>query len=173
MNHLQNYSVRLLIWITLKDNKFWLPKKIYLPREYGNETDLEFLLTGIEDIHFVHPQYVELSQKEIINTELDQTKRKEKLDNAVDDWKKFFTKLGVETKPRIESKSSERHHWTSGNSHHKRSIEIFSSQIICSVIDKCNVKKNSQLLKILDTNWNYYKNYIIPSCVNGVNSGKR
>lgn len=148
------------IWITLKDNKFWIPKKIYLSKEYGDKYDLEFLLSGIENIHFVHPQYIELSKKEIINTELDQNKQKEKLNNAVEEWREFFIKLGVESKPRIESQISERSHWTSGNNHYKRTIEIFSSPIICSVIDEGNTKKNAQLLKILEADWSYYKNYI-------------
>lgn len=148
------------VWITLKDNKFWLPNKVYLSKEYGNEFNLEFLLSGIENIHFVHPQYIELSKKEIIESELDRSKRKEKLESVLKDWKKFFLKLGAETKPKIESKTAERSHYTSGYNYHRRSIEVFSSQVICSVIDEHNTKKNLQLLKILDANWNYYKNYI-------------
>lgn len=73
--------LKKIIWIRYEtENGLWFrkPDDLYLTKKYGNENDLEFLFSGLDDICFVHPQYVESSQKEIINNELDKTKLKEK-----------------------------------------------------------------------------------------------
>lgn len=131
------------IRVKLKDNKFWFPKKVYLPKEYGDRYDLEFLLSGIENIYFIHPQYLESDQKEIINTELDEAKRIEKLAKVKEGWKNFFISLGAETKPRIDGDQTN-----------------YYSSIINSIILESDIKKNSTLVKVLDNEWNFYKKYL-------------
>lgn len=140
------------IWITLKDNKFWLPNKIYLSKEYSNDTDLEFLLSGIEDVHFIHPQYFELSKNDIKKSESNKSKRREKLDKSKKDWSDFFIKIGVQTKPVIYMEPTSQYGYRN---------KIYSSPTIIKIIEENNPNKNSKLLKILDLNWDYYKNFIV------------
>ena len=128
------------------------PDTLYLSKEYNSENNLEFLFSVIDDTRFVHPQYIELSQKEIADNESDQTKRKEKLDYAVESWKKFLITLDVQTKPVIYLKPASQYSYRD---------TVYHSPIINKIIDEDNLDKNLILLRILDINWSYYRNFIV------------
>jgi len=96
------------------------PENVYLPKIYGNENDLETLFKGM-DVSFVHPCYIEQEIKPIENEILElkdklqgkskrwkKKNRKEvrkiekqieelekKKIKKVEEWKKFFLKIGV------------------------------------------------------------------------------
>lgn len=98
-------------------------------KDYNNEIDLENLFKGIDDIMFVHSAYLSKGGK-------------------AEEWREFFTKVGVNTKPKMDIEIREY------DGRHK-----YSSKAICSII-KLNISdKNMQLLHVLDTHWNYYKGY--------------
>lgn len=137
------------IWIRFKkeDEKIYTkPNSLYLSKEYKGEYDLEFLFSEIEDIEFVHPQYLEGLSKEIASKGLNQSESNKKYNEELKAWRDFFVKLGVETKPRIELTSN----W-------HPSTKIFSSPPIESIVEELDENKVLLLLKILDSNWDYYK----------------
>ena len=132
-------------------DEYQKPNFLYLPKQYRNEVDLNFLFSRIDDFSYVHPQYVELSYKEIIKTERNKTRRKELQNKVLEEWKTFFIKLGVSTKPLIYV-----------NSNHGRwgGDTIYHSSAISKIIAEDNPKKNSLFLKTLDFNWDsYYKKF--------------
>ena len=141
------------VWIRCKSEEgrwFRNSNTLYLSKEYENENNLEFLLSGIEDVHFVHPQYFQLSKKEIEENELDKPKRKEKLNRAKKDWADFFIRLGVETKPIVFVNPTNQYGYRN---------TIYQSPIINRIIKEGNTEKNLTLLKILDFEWDYYKQF--------------
>jgi len=127
------------------------PTLLYLSKEYKSEVNLEFLFSSLDDIPYVHPQYGEVSYKEITKTESKQIKRKELQNKEIEEWKNFFIKLGVTTKPLIYV-NSKQGRWGYDT--------IYYSTTINKIIEEDNFKKNSILLEIFDSNWsNYYKRF--------------
>lgn len=144
-------------------NNYSRPEDLYLPRTYDNNNDLEFLFEGIESILFVHREYID----DIIR-KYRQAKRKSKKVRAdiqkkraeeIKEWKDFFVKLGVNTKPKIIKKQEVREHHTYCNIH-KKNVHIFSSPDICSIVRLQDPKKSKILLNILVHNWDYYKDFV-------------
>jgi len=41
------------LWIKTDRDSYGRPRELYLPKGYGNENDLESLLSGIKDVQFV------------------------------------------------------------------------------------------------------------------------
>lgn len=149
-------SLRILYKI---QDKEWYSQLefLYLSKKYGNDNNLEFLFSDIEDVRFVHNLYISSSVNHIKSisqkSKESRKKLKEKIVFEVEAWKVFFIKLGVELRPRItkieETRWSDRYAYS-------RNVSKYSSQIICSVLDQNNQEKNTVLLKILDSNWTHY-----------------
>lgn len=150
LKHLRNV-IRIRCKTKLGDEEYKKPNFVYLSNEYKSEVNLNFLFSRINDVSYVHSHYIELSTKELVKTEPNKIKRKEKQNKLLEDWNTFFIKLGVSTKPLIYVNSS-CGRWNNDT--------IYYSSAISNVIEEDNIKKKSLLLKILDTHWdNYYKRF--------------
>lgn len=75
------------------------------------------------------------------------------------EWRDFFIKLGVHTVPKVDvevrttsRKSNKKYIYT-------HEYPIYRSSHILKIFEINDIEKNKRLAKILDSNWNYYKEY--------------
>jgi hypothetical protein len=152
------------------------PTELYLPKEYGNEFDLNVLFKGYYENKFVSLQYVGKKLKSKARG------AKEKIES----WKKFLLKMGVKQIPEIrENRKTGVHRYemieeglisSPEEIRETDSTYYYPGYVIKDydfprklkeVLTKCvnNEFKDSHrrlevLLLILDKNWGHYKNYV-------------
>ena len=188
-----------------KEEKYECPKDIYLPKIYGNRNDLEILFKGIE-VNFLHPCYIQdilgeyKERSKGLRSKLkgkskrwkkrhkseagkiDQRIKKmiERKDEEIEEWKKFFLKLGVGVIPRVIYKTDkicdpypDRHQnygyvgtklqyisyvedWILEFS---KAFEEITDYALELDVQNLNEKQRILFLHILDKNWDFYKHY--------------
>ncbi|MBD2452249.1 DUF3883 domain-containing protein [Nostoc sp. FACHB-152] len=143
---LENLKVSLRI--KTDKNSYLRPNEVYIPASYGNENNLEKLLSGIQDVWFVSPEYIQHITH--IN---DASEKAEK----IKEWKNFFVKLGVHTLPKVNKEVHIVSHRSNKKNIYTHDYCIYSSSHILKIIEINNVEKNKRLAEILDSNWSYYK----------------
>jgi len=122
------------------------PDTLYLPKIYGTSVDLEKMLVGIDGVWFVHSCYIEdiIAQKQVETKELeliDQDKKQsteQHQDKEIEEWRKFFVKLGVLEKPNKE-------HIT---------------EPLKNILKHKSPEKASTLLQFVHDNWETYRKFL-------------
>jgi hypothetical protein len=75
------------------------PANIYLPKDYGNSNSLELLFEGINDIAYIHLEYIDDILKNYRSKKRKGEKKKQQARNRreaeVKRWWDFFIKIGV------------------------------------------------------------------------------
>lgn len=157
-----------------EEQPYFHPEKIYIPNIYGNENNLETLFEGI-NAYFVHPCYIAdilkeskekaNSLKKKLREESKTWKKKHKKeikrieeqikkietdhDQKVREWRDFFVELNVSEIPAVVPNWNEK---------------VYSSPVLIQCLERleqiqdCNFSK--MFIKILDKNWNYYRQYL-------------
>ncbi len=159
-------SLYIRINKTVNETNYDHPQNIYLPKTFGNKNNLESLFEGLENISFVHREYID----EIIE-KYRQDKRKAKSMKSkedikkrreadIEEWREFFVKLGVNTIPKVNIKEEIKTHTTYRGNKYTQRVTIYSSPDICSIINVEDAEKNKRLIEILDQNWNHYKKFV-------------
>ena len=141
----------------VKKNKltYYHPRDLYLPKEYGNENNLELLFEGIADDKFLHPQYI---KNERINKE------------KVKEWNKFFLKLGVNEIPKVNHYDGTYYEYKNylglniKREHSTRTENIedyYLSEEFKKILTLEDYKKSKILLEIINKYWDKeYSKYI-------------
>jgi len=153
----------------LIDNKeeYKKPNEIYLSKEYGNKNHLEKLFKNIEDIYFIHNEYIE----DILETYKKFKRYKDKKNyikeksKEIKEWQEFFIKIGVNEILRIQE--TENHDLTTQDLERLRKGEKgnlewfrnFESEDLEKLLQKINKERSKYLLKHLDSNWEKLKEY--------------
>lgn len=143
-------SLKELLLIKTDKNGYSRPENVYLPASYGNLNELETLLSGIQDVWFVSPEYIQ---------DLMQIKNPSEKAEKIREWKEFFIKLGVHTVPKIDVKIQTARGRSNQKIDYSKEYPIYSSLHILRILEARNVEKNQKLAKFLDSNWDYYKQY--------------
>ncbi|MGC8886386.1 MAG: sacsin N-terminal ATP-binding-like domain-containing protein [Verrucomicrobiia bacterium] len=171
-------SLYIRVYNCVKCNNYEHPQNIYLPNIYGNRNELEHLFEGIEDIYFVHREY--------INDIIDKYRRikrknkilikesKQKRDREILEWRDFFLKIGVDDKPRVildPMTCRETQYYLDGLKHvyNKQKPNwcdsyygyYIENDYVCPDIEKIfrhlQTDKVKILIRIFDTYWDNYK----------------
>lgn len=156
-------SLYIRINKTVNSTNYKPPQEVYLPKIYGNENDLETLFEGIDDISFVHREYIDDIIKKYRQAKRKNKKNKveikKKREKEIRELREFFVKLGVNIIPKVNVEEENRKHTTYWGSKYERKVTVYSSPHICSVIEINSAEKDEKLAKILDRNWEHYKNF--------------
>ncbi|MBS3030005.1 MAG: DUF3883 domain-containing protein [Dolichospermum sp. DET50] len=143
-------TLKELLLIKTDKNSYSRPANVYLSASYGNPNELETLFLGIQDVWFVSPEYIQyLMQIENPSEKAEKTR----------EWREFFIKLGVHTVPKIDVKIQTARGRSNQKIDYSREYPIYSSPHIIRILETKNVDKNQKLAKLLDSNWDYYKQY--------------
>ncbi len=159
------------------------PQNVYFPKTFGNQNNLESLFEGIENISFVHREYID----EIIK-KYRQAKRKGKKSKAdiqkkreaeIKRWRDFFVKLGTNDGLKVEETDKSYLTWedkrnlrNDGNYTYEKltdykliplqeileRIDVKKAKILANLLNK-SFDKLSQY-KELEYEWRYYSWYI-------------
>ncbi|MEH2208953.1 MAG: hypothetical protein V7K53_33740 [Nostoc sp.] len=143
-------SLKLSLLIKTDDNIYLRPTDVYIPAIYGNPNDLETLLSGIQDVWFVSSEYIQ---------DLMQIKDPIEKAEKIREWRDFFIKLGVHTVPKVDVEVRTTSHKSNKKYVYTHQYPIYSSSHILKIFEINDIDKNKKLAKILDSNWNYYKEY--------------
>ncbi|HEY9800029.1 MAG TPA: DUF3883 domain-containing protein [Leptolyngbyaceae cyanobacterium] len=143
-------SLKEFILIKTDKNDYSSPRNVYFPASYGNQNELETLLSGIQDVRFVSPEYIQ---------DLMQIKNPSEKAEKIREWRDFFVKLGVHNVPKIDVEVSTIHHKSNKKNVYEHKYPIYTSSNILKIIESNDIEKNKRLAQILDSNWNYYKEY--------------
>jgi hypothetical protein len=143
-------SLKELLLIKTDKNSYSRPANVYLSASYGNPNELETLLLGIQDVWFVSPEYIQ---------DLMQIKNPSEKAEKTREWREFFIKLGVHTVPKIDVKIQTARGRSNQKKDYSKEYPIYSSFHIIRILETKNVEKNQKLAKLLDSNWDYYKQY--------------
>ncbi|MGK7900412.1 MAG: DUF3883 domain-containing protein [Hormoscilla sp.] len=134
------------LWIKTDRDSYARPRELYLPKGYGNENDLESLLSGIKDVQFVSLDYL----ADLAGSEKYAEMKK---------WREFFVKLGVQTIPKIDVDVKTASYKSNQGQRLTHEYPVYRSPHILGILASQNEAKNRQLAKILDKNWNYYQQH--------------
>lgn len=145
------------------------PQNIYLPKIYGNENDLEALFEGIENISFVHEEYIAYT------TRLDSQNKKDSKENNADivkereaetkEWREFFIKLGINDG--LKLKKSDKSYLTKEDKQRLRgqlnceSEEEVDYELIPlqQILERIDEKKAQILVNIFEKKWGELSRY--------------
>jgi hypothetical protein len=155
------------IWIRSDspDKDYYKPSNLYLSRTYSTPYNLEKLFSGIEDIHYVHKEYLkhtvsnQLSMRFV--SEEDKVNHKKEKEKAGKEWRQFFKEIGVNLIPKVVERNKEKIDYDSRYYTRRTTVVEYSCPEICKIVDQKDIKKNEILGRILDDNWNSFKKYII------------
>ncbi|MEH2124137.1 DUF3883 domain-containing protein [Nostoc sp.] len=143
-------SLKESLLIKTDENAYYRPRNVYLPASYGNPKELETLLSGIQDVWFVSPEYIQ---------DLMQIKNPSEKAEKIREWREFLVKLGVNTLPKIDIKIETAYGKSNNRHHYSKKYPIYSSLHILKILEARDEEKNQKLAKFLDSNWDYYKQY--------------
>ncbi|MEH2027279.1 DUF3883 domain-containing protein [Nostoc sp.] len=143
-------SLKESLLIKTDKNDYSRPVNVYLPASYGNPNELETLLSGIQDVRFLSPEYIQ---------DLMQIKNPSEKAEKIRGWREFFIKLGVHTVPKIDVKIQTARGRSNQKKYYLKEYPIYTSLHILRILEARNVEKNQKLAKFLDSNWDYYKQY--------------
>lgn len=73
--------------------------KLYFPQRFGKNEEMEALFEGMENIHFLHPYYLNREERE-------RKKKKRSRQKTEYGWKRFAEILGVWSAPRVKKDDS-------------------------------------------------------------------
>ncbi|VVB85353.1 Uncharacterised protein [uncultured archaeon] len=171
---------------TFNNKKYYdRPENIYLPKVYGNKNDLETLFGPNEDIQFVSKKYIDSIVKKYRHEKRKNKKKKaeirKKRETEINVWGDFFDKIGILKIPKVIykydkiydpfSNLAQDYGYTGSKLQYKSylSEEYFKNSIKAFEeitdykleldIQTLNTKQRILLLKIIDENWVYYKDY--------------
>lgn len=140
-------KLKELLLIKTDKNEYLHPADIYLPTCYDNPNKLETLLSGISGVCFLSSEYIQ---------DLMQLKDPSR---KIREWKEFFLKIGVHILPKIDVEIKLLHDRSNRKFDYYHNNYIYSSPHIIRILETKNVDKNQKLAKLLDSNWDYYKQY--------------
>ncbi len=143
--------LKMLVLIKTDRNEYLRPTDIYIPAIYGNSNELETLLLGIQDVYFVSSEYI-IQDLMKINTASDKLEK-------IKEWREFFIKIGVHTVPKIDVKIETEYGKSNKGNRYSQEYTIYSSPHILRILEAKNVERSQKLAKLLDSNWDYYKQY--------------
>ncbi len=144
-------SLKMSVLIKTDRNEYLQPTNIYIPAIYGNSNELEILLAGIKDVYFVSSEYI-IQDLMKINTASDKLEK-------IKEWREFFIKIGVHTVPKIDIRIETEYGKSNKGNYYSQEYTIYSSPHILKILEAKNVERNQKLAKLLDSNWDYYKQY--------------
>lgn len=153
-------------------NDYDNPQNIYLPKIYGNENDLESLFEGIENVKFVHREYID----DIIK-KYRQVKRKDKKNKAdirnkreteIKEWREFFIKLGVNDGLKVKEISWYESYLTEQDKKQLRRGSIctydtvydYKLILLEQVLERIDEKKAKNLVRLLENQWLYLAKFL-------------
>ena len=145
------------------------PQNIYLPKTFGNENNLESLFEGIENISFVHREYID----EIIK-KYRQAKRiykkskadiKKRREAEIKEWREFFVKLGVNVGLKLEE--TDKSHLTSEDKKRLRGWNNYTAERVTNyiliplqqILERIDKEKAKHLTTLLAKQWEKLSNY--------------
>lgn len=143
-------------------NYYRHPEDIYLPKTYTLDDNLDTLFEGIIDIGFVSQEYIKDIIKKHQLARKDKkykANQKKKEESEISEWRDFFIELGVNKIPRVITREEIRTHTTNSGNEHKQKVTIHQSPDICKILKIKNADKNKRLLRILDQNWDHYRDF--------------
>ncbi|WP_375467343.1 hypothetical protein [uncultured Nostoc sp.] len=143
-------SLKASLLIKTDENRYLRPADVYLPASYGNPNDLEILLSGIQDVWFVSSEYIQ----DLMQIQ-DPIEKAEK----IREWRDFFIKLGIHTVPKVDVEVRTTSHKSNKKYIYTHEYPIYRSSHILKIFEINDIEKNKRLAKILDSNWNHYKEY--------------
>ncbi|BAZ52827.1 hypothetical protein NIES4103_54920 [Nostoc sp. NIES-4103] len=143
-------SLKESLLIKTDKNGYSRSENVYLPASYGNPNELETLLSGIQDVWFVSPEYIQ---------DLMQIKNPSEKAEKIREWRVFFVKLGVHIVPKIDVEVNIASHKSNKKNVYTHPYPIYRSSHILKILEINDIEKNKRLAQILDSNWNYYKEY--------------
>ncbi|PHM10162.1 DUF3883 domain-containing protein [Nostoc sp. 'Peltigera malacea cyanobiont' DB3992] len=132
-------------------NEYLRPTDIYIPAIYHNSNELETLLAGIKDVYFVSSEYI-IQDLMKINSVSDKLEK-------IREWREFFVRLGVHILPKIDVKIKTEHGRSNKGNRYSQEYTTYSSPHILKIFEAKDEEKNQKLAKLLDSNWDYYKQY--------------
>jgi len=158
-------------------------RNIYLPKVYGNKNDLESLFGGIENVSFVHREYIDdiikknqqlTAKHKGSKTALKQLRRKKEAD--IREWKEFFIKLGVNDGLKVEgtngsylsveekkylrkSEATYSSLYNASYDYTSEDITDYTLQFIDPILNTISKPKISSLIRLFEKQWEFLSKY--------------